>query len=79
MEEKILKKSRFVVNEGFDLGLKNYYSRLASTVAGILKNRGYLVKENDDLVREREIMSKAKKEMVRSRLRSYGVSSPAKP
>ena len=51
MEESIIKKSNFVLREAFDLGLKNYYSHVSSTVSGILKNRGYIVKENSDLVR----------------------------
>jgi hypothetical protein len=79
MEEKILNKSKFVVKEAFNLGLKNYYSHVASTVAGILKNRGYLVKENSDLVREKEILCKARKEMVRARFRSHRVLSPGRP
>lgn len=49
MEEKILKKSRFVVRDGFDFGLKNHYSKVAATVSSLLKNRGYSVKENSEL------------------------------
>jgi hypothetical protein len=70
MEESILKKSNFVVRDAFDLGLKNYYSHVSSSVSGILKNRGYMIKENSDLLREKEQLVKAKKELVRARLKS---------
>lgn len=53
MEEKILKKSRFVVRDGFDFGLKNHYSKVAATVSSLLKNRGFSVKENTELEREK--------------------------
>jgi hypothetical protein len=79
MEEKILKNSRFVIKDAFDFGFKNYYSHVASTVSGILKSRGYLVKENSDLVREKEILCHARKEMVRARLQSQSTLSLNKP
>lgn len=70
MEEKILKKSRFVVKEAFDLGLKRHYSKVAWAVESSLKTRGYQVKENAELLRDKRMVSDTKKEMVRIRLHS---------
>jgi hypothetical protein len=32
MEENIMRKSRFVIKEGFDLGIKDHYSHIAFNV-----------------------------------------------